>query len=138
MPRPPRSWTQAREKFYLRGGRCQVCPNLRGRRVELAHVVGREHDYTAPVRMDGEWWPGVVAPDRVVLLCGPATDTTTCHGQQHGRVLDLLPYLTLEEQVQAVADAGGISQAYDRLVPSEGPRGVRGLVRQPLPGGGRA
>lgn len=135
MAKPPREWKFANAKFDERGGYCQNCGTFT--RVERAHVIGRSNDYQPPVRMADhgfEWWPGVVHPDRIILLCGPATSTTTCHGMQHNRRLDILPLLTLDEQIQAVADAGGISQAYDKLAPCDSPRRVRAPSRLALPG----
>ena len=118
-----RDWSKARAKVD-REGCCRVCGTT-ARRIEAAHIVGREHD------------DKVVVPIRIVPLCGPATDTTTCHGKQHARRLDLLAYLSVPEQAQAVFDAGGISQAYDLLAPSESPRRVRGADRLPMPGDDR-
>lgn len=129
--RPKRDWTAARQKVDTEG-HCRVCRRPRG--LEAAHIVGRESDYDPPLRGLQKWQGGVVAPDRVVPLCGPATDVTTCHGKQHAKRLDLLAYLNLLEQLQAVADAGGIAQAYTALVPSENPKRVRGYERLPLPG----
>lgn len=44
----------------------------------------------------------------------------------NARRLDLLPYLTVAEQVQAVADADGISRALDLLMPSESLKRIGG------------
>lgn len=135
--RPRRDWRVARAKVDAALA-CRGCGGACGR-LEAAHVLGREHDYAAPVaRVDdlegALWMPGVVWPTRVIPLGGPATSSTTCHGKQHGKRLDVLPLLTLEEQVQAVADAGGIAQAYNLLVPSENPRRVAAPAPLPLPG----
>lgn len=67
----------------------------------------------------------LVHPDRVIPLCGPATSTNTCHGMQHNNRLNVLRLLTLTEQIQAVADAGGIYAALQRLDPDHNPRLVR-------------
>ena len=117
-PRITRNWQAAREKVDLEGC-CRVCGTTF--RIEAAHVVAREHDASFPVRNE-DWSPYDVAPDRIIPLCGPATDTTTCHGKQHAKTLDLLTHLTEPEQVQAVADAGSISTAYTLLMPSESPK----------------
>jgi hypothetical protein len=109
-----RDWRLAREKVALEGNRCRVCPCRW--RVEAAHVIGREHDKSPPLRGFEVWRVGEVVPDRIVPLCGPATDSATCHGKHHAHRLELLPHLTLPEQLQAVADAGGIHAALGRLI----------------------
>jgi hypothetical protein len=114
-----RDWSLARAKCDAEGG----CRNCGFPRVEAAHIVGREHDDDPPLRAEElPWWrPGIVAPDRVLGLCHD------CHqGPQgvHAKRLDLLPLLTLDEQLQAVADAGGIGRAYDLLMPSASPKRV--------------
>jgi len=106
---PTRDWTAAVLKVESEG-KCRVCGS--GSNVEAAHVMGRKHD--EPVH------PGssvlYVDPNRIVPLCGPFPDGH--HGEYDHKRLDLLSYLTLEEQVQAVADAGGIELARKRLCPS--------------------
>jgi hypothetical protein len=110
-----RDWRLAREKVDREGG-CRVCGTTQ--RVEAAHITGREHDSKQaifyPAIVGGEV---VVSEERICPLCGPATDTTTCHGKQHAKRLDLLPYLTREEETQAVADVG-IERAHRLLAPS--------------------
>lgn len=96
-----RDWSKARAKVDAER-RCRVCGNTG--RVEAAHVIGRARDRD-----------GVVAAESIVPLCGPATDSGSCHGRYDGRKLDLLPYLTPEEQTRAVADAGGIVSATIRV-----------------------
>ncbi len=123
-PRPRRVWDKATEKVAAEGSRCRVCGSRFA--IERAHVIGREHDSKPPVHADF-WRPWVVAPDRIVPLCGPVTDPASCHGTQHAKRLDLLPYLTLDEQLQAVADAGSIARAYTLLVPSENPKATSGI-----------
>lgn len=108
-----RHWVAARDKVGFEG-RCRVCRKRIGEaKIEAAHVLNREHDRRPGLREHGyiavafaKPDPTVVHPDRVVPLCGPATDPTTCHGQYDGHRLDLLPHLTREEQTQAVADVG--------------------------------
>jgi hypothetical protein len=65
-----------------------------------------------------------VVPDRIIPLCGPSTDLTTCHGKDHFNRLEKLELLTLDEQLQAVADAGGIYRAMTLLSPSFNPKSV--------------
>ncbi len=122
-PRIRRDWRLATEKVAVEGSACRVCGSRFG--IERAHVIGREHDSRRPVRAEG-WRPWVVAPDRVVPLCGPSTDPRSCHGAQHAKRLDLLRFLTLDEQIQAVADAGSLSRAYTLLMPSENPKRTSG------------
>lgn len=102
-----RDWTDAEEKRTY----CRICGTFSN--VELAHVMGRKYDQPKT--------PGsktlYVHPDSVVPLCGPFPEG--CHGdQEHGRV-DLLPYLTPDEQLRAVYEAGSIDTARRRLCPSE-------------------
>jgi hypothetical protein len=52
-----------------------------------------------------------VLEDRIVPLCG------ACHREYDAHELDLLPSLTLAEQVQAVIDSEGIALAYKRTAP---------------------
>jgi hypothetical protein len=101
-----RDWKRAVAKVR-KEGRCRVCKRPAG--VEAAHTTGRENDE-----------PGddarvlLVNPDSIVPLCGPATDTRTCHGRYDAHRLDLLPYLSRDEQVQAVREVG-LEAAYRRL-----------------------
>lgn len=94
-----RNWKEARAKVDTENGRCRVCgaPNA-----EAAHVIPRSLA------------PGVgnnMSADNVVPLCGGPDG---CHGAYDRHELDLLPYLTLPEQVAAVRQAGGIALAYRR------------------------
>lgn len=128
-----REWGAAREKIAAEGGRCRVCrrtTRYSDRRIEAAHIIGREADRLMPLTlaMSGlahEWpEPYLVMPVRIVPLCGPATDPTTCHGKQHAGRLDLIPCLTLPEVLQAVHDASrlfggnGFESARVRLMPT--------------------
>lgn len=102
-----RDWTAAREKVQAEG-ECRVC----GRsdlKLEAAHVAGRFRD--------PEVRPGLrrVDADSIVPLCGPFGDTDRCHTRYDQHALDLLPHLTLSEQVRAVQDAGGIEAARRRI-----------------------
>lgn len=115
-----RMWGAAEEK---RRRRCRACgrslSELRqmGRNIELAHVVGREHDLTPAIGFEEiplERGQLFVAPTRVIPLCGPSVDSGTCHNLQHAGRLDLLPHLTRAEEIQAVADLG-LYRAYMNL-----------------------
>lgn len=79
-------------------------------RTERAHIAGR--------RFDRKLENGVrkVNPDSVLALCREH------HRAYDHHELDLLPVLTLAEQVQAVIDLGGIEAARIRLAPSEYPK----------------
>lgn len=122
-----------------------------GRRLEAAHTAGRSHDRPKPCPVcNGEgvlslemqdlgiFSPGqecdgcaghgtlnpavlYVHPDDIVPLCGPATDSATCHGRQHVFALDLLPLLSLAEQLRAVENLAGIENARVHLAPSQYP-----------------
>jgi hypothetical protein len=93
----PRAWHQAIEKRLNEGDRCRVCRSPRN--VQLAHITGRTHDSTRPLRDEGDWRPMIVHPDRVVPLC------ESHHRAYDSHQLDLLPWLTLHEVLQAVADS---------------------------------
>ncbi len=97
---PKRDWSEARDKVEEEG-RCRVClvPDgsyVDGERVylEAAHIIGREHDEVIAGPKGGKTL--VVGRDSVVPLC------RSCHAQYHAHRLDLLPYLFLPEQVEAV------------------------------------
>jgi hypothetical protein len=129
-----RDWTDARSKVDHEG-RCRVCKR-RGR-LEAAHVIGRANDRRKPCRVcngagkltTGHGWGSLgpcdacngaghelegvlyVHPDSIVPLC------SVCHSRYDGSalpLLDLLPYLTIDEQVRAVQDAGGLELARHR------------------------
>lgn len=53
-------------------------------------------------------------PDLIVPLCSAIKGGLGCHDAYDARQLDLLPYLTLDEQVAMVRAAGGIERARDR------------------------
>lgn len=115
---PKRNWTDARRKVEEEGC-CRICKRS-DRPLEAAHILGREHD-EPKIRVDsnGEIFTSsrvlYVHPDRIVPLCGPFP--SGCHGDIDMRRINVLPYLTLEEQLQAVKDAGSIEAARIRLEP---------------------
>jgi hypothetical protein len=93
-----RDWKEARQKVEREGFRCRVCRS--SFQVEAAHVIPRSLA------------PGVgtnMSADNIVPLCGDL-----CHPAYDQHRLDLLPYLTLPEQLAAVQQAGGIALAYRR------------------------
>lgn len=103
---PRRIWDDARAKVEGEGA-CRVC-RLTQHWPEAAHVTGRKHDQPRK--------PGAktlyVKPESVVPMCAH------CHRHYDAGQLDLLPYLHLSEQVQAVIDLLGIENARVRLSPS--------------------
>lgn len=90
---------------------CRVC-GAEGQ-TERAHVSGRRFDEPKPGRKT-PW----VNPLDVVPLCGPATDSASCHFRFDAGILDLMPYLTAAEQVKCVENFGSIEQARMRLCPT--------------------
>lgn len=117
---PKRNWVAARMKLSDEGC-CRSCGAAT--KLEAAHIIGREHDRQPPVGhrwgTDGPWeQPYVVDPTRVIPLC------SDCHRADHRGELDTLPLLALSEQIQAVADAGGVELMRLRTLPSENPKRV--------------
>lgn len=139
-----RDWAEAHAKLEAEG-KCRVCKRS-DVKLEKAHTIGRKHDRPRPcsccdnggrfyieggptgvrvsdvcpvcngsgVDPSGMLW---VNPHDTVPLCGPATDAGTCHNAYDSHKLDLLPYLTLQEQLAAVKAAGGLELARTRLAP---------------------
>jgi hypothetical protein len=114
-----RSRESARDKVEEEG-RCRACLAPDGEvddgdviRIQAAHTIGREHDEVRVGSKGGETL--FVRRESVVPLC------QFCHIQYDARRLDLLPYLFLPEQLDAVRAAGGIERAHRRLT---GERGV--------------
>ena len=90
-----RDWSKARAKIDDEGV-CRVCESAQA--PQAAHIVGRAYDPS----------DGKVRPVDVVPLC------PNCHLEYDGRGLDLLPYLSYEEQAAAVEHLG-IVRALHRL-----------------------
>jgi hypothetical protein len=117
---PKRDWTDARAKAEEEGC-CRIC-KTKARKIEAAHVLGREHDEPKVNKATGEALKELhVHPDRIVPLCGPFPEG--CHGDVDYNRVNLVHYLTIDEQVQAVRDAGGIAPAFTALAPV-GPEAV--------------
>jgi hypothetical protein len=116
-PRIQRDWTMARAKLDDEGYRCRRCG---GPGVEAAHIIGREHDSKQPVTTPWlstvKWKPWLVWPTRIIPLCHECHQGPNGH---HARRLDIGPLLSTGEQVQAVADAGSVADAYRLLYPTE-------------------
>ena len=111
MSQPRRDWSDARAKVESEEI-CRVC----GRSIclEAAHIMGRVHD-----PQKGQSKTRYVRPESIVPLCGSLAPEFSCHVLYDAHQIDLLPYLTKEEQAQAVLDAGSIDSARRRLCPSE-------------------
>jgi hypothetical protein len=112
---PDRDWTPALEKVEEEGC-CRVCKRT-DRKLEAAHILGREHDEPKTGANGQPLKELIVVKDRIIPACGPFPEG--CHGDVDMRRISLLPFLTLEEQLQAVSDAGGIEAARIRLAPVE-------------------
>lgn len=125
---PKRDWTAAIAKRdgeeCCRLGRDGTCSG----RLEAAHVTGREHDppWSPPDDFDPdtdevfELW---VRPESVVPLC------SSHHRRYDLGAVDVLPVLTLDEQLRAFLDLDGIEAARLRTAPtaySEGALSVGG------------
>lgn len=116
---PDRYWDDARAKVEHEEC-CRICkkPAAFGRPLEAAHVLGREHDEPRISPITGEPLKELyVHPNRTFPACGPFPNG--CHGDAEYRRINVLPYLSLEEQLQAVRDADGIEAARIRLAPVE-------------------
>jgi hypothetical protein len=100
-----RDWSAAIAKRDAEG-HCRVCGSSQN--VEAAHLVGREHDL--PTAPGSSLY--YVDPNSVIPLCGPFPDG--CHGDFDHKRLDVLQYLTTDEQVKAVAEAGSIVARFHR------------------------
>lgn len=110
---PERDWADARSKIDEEGC-CRICKRS-DVPLEAAHVLGREHDEPKIGVGGGQLKVLYVRPDRVFPACGPFPNG--CHGDAEYRRINVLPFLTIEEQVRAVLDAGGIAPAHMRLAP---------------------
>lgn len=100
-----RDWHDAREKIDHEG-RCRVCGDSWA--LEAAHTVGRARDErqrgASIVHID---------PNAVLPLC------QRCHQAYDAGRLNLLGFLTLDEELCAVRAAGGLEAARRRIIGSE-------------------
>ena len=94
-----RDWKAARAKVDAEGNKCRVCWYSPA---EAAHVIGRAHDERRGNTI-------VVNPDSIVPLCRDH------HARYDAHEFDLLPFLFVEEQAQAVTEASGIVSALRRI-----------------------
>lgn len=89
-----RDWSLARSKVEAEG-RCRVCGQTSS--LEAAHVCGQKYDSA----------DGIVRPVDVVPLCSrKPSGAGGCHQAYDSHDLDLLPYLSLEEQAWAAGHLG--------------------------------
>ena len=107
-----RDWTDARAKVE-REACCRFCgfSGASQSLLEAAHIIGRKHDPILAGPRGGKYI--YVHPDSTIPLCGPFTHGN-CHMEYDQGNIDILPHLTLHEQVRAVEDAGGIVSALRR------------------------
>ena len=137
---PNRDWHDARAKVDAEG-KCRACgrPDTEVD-LEAAHVSGRRFDEHKPCTLcagdgvitamndklrtcgvckgTGHRKAKYVHPDDIIPLCGPEADPKSCHGKEHAGKLELLPLLTVAEQLRAVKHFEGIENARVRLAPS--------------------
>jgi hypothetical protein len=128
---PDRDWTDALEKVHSEG-RCRNC-NFTGsstNRIVCAHTAGRRYDphkickactggrsKVGPrpchvCKGRGHLKGRYVPPEAVIPLC------EHCHDDQHAGKLELLPLLTVTEQIYCVGVFEGIENARTHLAPS--------------------
>jgi len=98
-----RDWSDCQ---YKRAEGCRVCGRYE---VELAHTIGRAKQDKPKTPGSKTLW---VNPDSVVPLCPDH------HREYDAHQLDLLPYMPLAEQFNAVEAAPGLELARKRLCPS--------------------
>lgn len=125
---PDRDWTDARAKVDHEGC-CRICKRS-DVVLEAAHVMGRAYDEPKVNRTTGEILQKLyVDPDRIFPACGPSPGG--CHGEAERKEINVLEHLTLEEQVRAVKDAGGIGLAFRELAPVDHRREVEETAYKP-------
>jgi hypothetical protein len=121
---PKRDWSLAIAKVEEEGC-CRICKRS-DRKLDASHILGREHD-EPKIGADGRPLKELfVHPARIIPACGPYP--LHCHGAQHRHEVDTLRYLTLDEQLMAVKDAGSIEAARIRLIPAPSSAYVEGLA----------
>lgn len=108
---PKRDWSDAQAKLEDEAA-CRVCD----KRIDLekCHISGRKYDQP---RFDQKQL--YVDPRDIVILCGPSTDSRSCHNRFDSGQIDLQEHLTTEEQARCVEVLGSIENARMRLAPSD-------------------
>ena len=94
----------ARQKLE-REGMCRVCGDQNLDHLDCAHTWDRSLGSS-----------GFDTPELCVPLCSKIKGGTGCHDRYDARRLDLLPHLSLDEQVALVRAAGGIERARNRAI----------------------
>lgn len=132
---PKRDWSAARAK--VEHAACRLCaPDESCGPVEAAHVIGRECDRPPRCRVcngtgsDVSWCAACRNKGFLMNVLYVDPDSVIPLGSGHHKLydaheVDVLPVLTLEEQIRAVEDAGGIELARQRTCPSQYPRTER-------------
>ena len=101
---PNRDWDDAIRKVRQEA-ECRVCGVERN--LQAAHLAPRAHD--KPKRFGSK--VRVVEADNILPLC------QRCHYRFDSHELDILEYLTVDEQLHVVKALGGIENARMRLAP---------------------
>lgn len=109
---PDRNWDAAIDKCRNEG-ECRVCHVQRG--LDCCHLAPRKHDKPKHVGQKRLF----VHPDNCIPLC--AHD----HYEFDAGQLDVLEYLTLDEQLHVVRVLGGIERARMRLAPLDYRRDIQ-------------
>lgn len=113
MSQPKKDWSLARDKIEAEGC-CRVCGSTRD--LQAAHTIGQtEQDIDQTGPRGGR--TKLVPTNAVIPLCGPFSGNN-CHMRYDHRELDILGYLYLDEELEAVKAAGGIENARKRLYPT--------------------
>ncbi|NCA17727.1 MAG: HNH endonuclease [Betaproteobacteria bacterium] len=103
-----RDWRAFRAKVESEHNRCRICGQSPA---DAAHIIARSQVSAGP----GE------DPRNCLPLCRRHHTAYDLADPQTGRTIDLIPYLTNEEQAYAV-ELIGIERAYRRLVGGRGER----------------
>ena len=102
-------------------GACRYCGGAKD--LEMAHTIGKaEQDLETVGPRGGR--RKYVPEAAVIPLCGGFTENN-CHYRHDHHEIDILPYLYLEEEINAVRAAGGIYSALIRLCPTEFSKGAK-------------
>lgn len=100
-----RDWRDAQARVTLEGC-CRGCGKtaehlaLMGRKLDCAHIIGRTFDVKR--KNDIRY----VHPLSTFPLCGPPTETGTCHNLYDGHELDMWDRLTFDERGWVIGRVG--------------------------------
>lgn len=87
-------------------GKCRACPTP-ARYCDAAHTIDRSLSRS-----------GFDEPDLIVPLCSDIKGGAGCHQRYDAHELDILPYLTFEEQAAMVREVG-MARAWKRATGTE-------------------